>query len=346
MTTRAALLLNLGTPRSPSVPDVRRYLAEFLSDPRVLDMHPVARALLLHGIILRTRPKKSAAAYREIWRDEGSPLLIESEKLRDAVAGALGSDWSVGLAMRYGEPAIPAVVESLLAGKPERLVVVPLFPQYATAATGSALARVFEVVGERAAPAAGRPEMRTVPAFYDDPAWLRSWAAVGAEALQAFRPDHVLFSYHGLPASQIRALDPSGTHCLADDGCCDRVGPANRACYRAQCFATSRGLTRSLGLAPEDCSTSFQSRLSDGWIRPYTDQVLPELAARGVKRLAILCPAFVADCLETLEEIDLRLAEQWRELGGEALHRVPCPNAHESFVDAVAGWIRSCDASG
>jgi ferrochelatase len=336
----AVLLLNLGTPASPEVPDVRRYLAEFLSDPRVLDMHPVARWLLLHGIILRTRPRKSAEAYRQIWSDEGSPLLIESERLLAGVSAELGDGYRVALAMRYGEPSIASVLPGLLADAPERLWVAPLYPQYASAATGSSLTRVFEVLAELSLDA--RPEVRTLPAFYDEPGWLDSWRALGAEALRDFAPDHVLFSYHGLPERQVKALDASGAHCLTRDGCCDAIGSYNRGCYRAQCFATSRGLVRVLGLEGRSHSTSFQSRLgSTPWIRPYTDEVLEDLARAGVKRLAVLCPAFVADCLETLEEIDIRLREQWRELGGEALLRLPCPNAHPRFVRAVADQLRS-----
>jgi ferrochelatase len=233
-----------------------------------------------------------------------------------------------------------------LEGEPDRLIVVPLYPQYANAATGSSLTRVFEVLAE-APQTERRPEVRTLPAFYSDPDWLESWAAVGADALRAFRPDHVLFSYHGLPERQIRVLDTSGGHCLASDSCCDSVGPHNRGCYRAQCFATTRGLISALGLSETPSSSSFQSRLGrTPWIRPYTDLVLPELAAQGVKRLAVLCPAFTADCLETLEEIDIRLREQWLELGGEELLRIPCPNAHPRFVRAVADWVRKSAGTG
>jgi ferrochelatase len=335
------LLVNLGTPRSPEVSDVRRYLAEFLSDPRVLDMNAVGRWLLLHGIILRTRPRKTAAAYRQVWTAAGSPLLVESVGLRDGVAAELGDGYRVALAMRYGEPAVEPALRALLADAPDRLVVVPLYPQYATAATGSSLARVFEALDEIGQDGP-RPEVRTVPAFYDDPDWLESWAAVAGDDLAAFAPDHVLFSYHGLPERQIRRLDATGRHCFASPECCDTVGPENRACYRAQCFATTRGLVASLGLEATPITTSFQSRLSSGWIQPYTDEVLPQLAAAGVKRLALLCPAFVADCLETLEEIDIRLREQWHELGGEALFRVPCPNDHPRFARAVATWVRRC----
>ena len=339
----AVLLVNLGTPDSPSVGAVRRYLREFLSDPRVLDMSSIRRALLLHGVILRIRPRKTAAAYASVWTETGSPLLVESVKLRDGVADELGEAFRVELAMRYGQPSIRSALSRLLADAPDRLVVVPLFPQYANAATGSVLARVFEVLveghGERS------PQVHTVPAFYDDPGFLGSWAAVGRERIQAFSPDHVLFSYHGLPERQIRPLDPSGSHCLAKPDCCDALSSANHACYRAQCFATTRGLVEVLGLGATPSSVSFQSRLGrTPWIRPYTDLVVAELAQGGVRRLAVLCPAFVADCLETLEEIDIRLREQWGGLGGEDMLLVPCPNAHPAWTRAVADLVRRrCD---
>jgi ferrochelatase len=336
----AVLLVNLGTPYSPSVADVRRYLAEFLSDPRVLDMNPIGRALLLHGVILRTRPRKSAAAYAKVWTDEGSPLLCESTKLLDGVATELGADFRVALGMRYGSPSIRDALEQLLAGGAERLVVVPLFPQYASAATGSALARVFEVLAEIETKAK-RPEVSTTSAFYEDPGWLASWADVARAPLEGFATDHVLFSYHGLPERQIRKLDTSDAHCFAQPGCCDSIRAANRACYRAQCFATTRGLVKTIALGDASWSVSFQSRLGNTpWIRPYTDEVVSDLAREGVKRLAVLCPAFVADCLETLEEIGIRLREQWLALGGEDMLLVPCPNAHPTWVRTVAGWVR------
>lgn len=332
------LLVNLGTPSSPGVADVRRYLAEFLSDPRVLDMNAVGRRLLLHGVILRTRPRRSAAAYAKVWTDEGSPLLVESERLSRAVSQELGARFRVELAMRYGEPSIPAAMDRLLADSPRRVVVVPLFPQYSSAATGSALARVFEVLAERDD---SHPDVRTVPAFYEDPGFLESWAAVARQPIADFRPDHVLFSYHGLPERQIRALDPSGSHCLARADCCEAITATNRACYRAQCFASTRGLVRALDLETTPSSIAFQSRLGRiPWIQPFTDEVVPKLAAQGVRRLAVLCPAFVADCLETLEEIGIRLREQWAELGGEELLLVPCPNAHPIWARAVAELAR------
>jgi ferrochelatase len=219
-------------------------------------------------------------------------------------------------------------------------VVLPLFPQYSAAATQSA---VDAVQGELAR-AGNTAPVDILGAFYDDPGFLLAFAAVARRRLDTFRPDHVLFSYHGLPERQVRTADASGTHCLASETCCDVVSPVNRDCYRAQCFATTRALAAELGLGPDAHSLSFQSRLGrTPWIRPYTDHVLPELAARGAKRLAVVCPAFVADCLETLEEIAIRGREQWLELGGEELELVPSLNAEPAWVEAVAALVRACE---
>ena len=337
---RGVLLVNLGTPDSPEVGDVRRYLRQFLSDPRVIDIPAVPRWLLLNLVILPFRPHKSAAAYAQVWTEAGSPLLVHGRALRDGVAAALGDEAVVELAMRYGQPSIPAALDRLIAADVAAIDVLPLFPQCSSAATGSALEAVSDALSQRA----DRPRVRTHGAFYEDPAFVAAFAGVARRHLSAFRPDHVLFSYHGLPERQVRAADRSGSHCLASGDCCERIAAANRDCYRAQCFATTRALAAALDLAADAHSLSFQSRLGrTPWIRPYTDERLPELAAAGVKRLAVLCPAFVADCLETLEEIGIRGREQWLGLGGEELRLVPSLNADPAWVEAVAGWVRRGD---
>jgi len=332
------LLVNLGTPDAPRPREVRRYLAEFLADPRVIDLPAVPRWLLLHGVILRTRPRASAAQYQKIWTEAGSPLLVHGLALRDGVAAALGDGYRVELGMRYGRPSLGDALDALDAAGVARIAVLPLFPQYSEAATGSAVARVRELHAARP----GAPPLQVLGDFHAEPGFIEAFSQVARPHLERFHPDHVLFSYHGLPERQVRAADASGSHCFASEGCCDAVGEVNRRCYRAQCFATTRALCASLGLSEEATSVAFQSRLGrTPWIRPYTDVRIPELAAAGVKRLAVLCPAFVADCLETLEEIGIRAREQWRELGGEALELIPCPNAHPAWVDAVANMLRS-----
>ncbi len=333
----AALIVNLGTPASPDVAAVRRYLREFLSDPYVIDLPVPLRRLLLEAVIMPFRPRRSAAAYAKIWSDAGSPLLVHGRALREGLSAALGDGFAVELGMRYGEPSIAGAVQRLAHAGARQIAVLPLFPQYSMAATASALAAAGAAIG-------AHPElsMRIVrDDFYAEPGFVAALAAIAAPRLERFRPDHVLLSYHGLPERQIRRADRSGRHCLADASCCDALAELNRRCYRAQCFATSRALAEALGLGAGACSTAFQSRLGfTPWIRPYTDRVLPELRRRGVSRLAVACPSFVSDCLETLEEIGIRGRAQWRALGGEALELVPCLNAEPIFVETLAGWLR------
>jgi ferrochelatase len=336
------LLLNLGTPDAPTPRAVRRYLREFLSDPRVIDIHPVARKLLLELVILPFRPRRSAEAYEKIWTPEGSPLLTISRALEAKVRAELGRGHAVELGMRYGNPSIPAALERLRVAGAGRLVVAPLYPQYASAATGSSLEAVFAALARQAVV----PAVSVVPAFYDDPGFVAAFAAVGAPVLAREAPDHVLFSFHGLPERQVRAGDHSGRHCLEAEGCCEVIGEANRDCYRAQCFATARALAAKLGLAAGSFSVSFQSRLGrTPWIRPYTDARIAELAREGKKRLCVFCPAFVADCLETLEEIGLRARDQFLAAGGEALTLVPSLNATDAWVDALVALVRRTEGT-
>jgi protoporphyrin/coproporphyrin ferrochelatase len=329
------LLVNLGTPDAPHPPAVRRYLRDFLSDPRVIDINPVLRWLLLRLVILPVRPRRSAEAYAKIWGEGGSPLLVHGQALRDAVGQRLG-EVPVALAMRYGNPSIAAGLDQLHADGCDHLVVVPLFPQYASSSTGSAVEAVYSEAGRRW----NTPFVSVVPAFFDDLRFIEAFAQVAQPVLEELRPDHVLMSFHGLPERHMRKSDPSGRHCLASPGCCDKLVDANRNCYRAQCFATAQALAGRLGLPEGGWSVAFQSRLGrDPWIRPYTDERLVELAKAGVERLAVMCPAFVADCLETLEEIGMRADESFRAAGGTALRLVPSLNTHPAWVDAVVGLV-------
>jgi ferrochelatase len=327
------LLLQLGTPDSTATRDVRRYLREFLSDPRVLDMPAPARALLLNGVILPFRPKRSAEAYRKIWTDHGSPLVTHTRTLAERVQSHLGDGFRVTFGMRYRKPSIESALDELAAAGCHRIVALPLFPQYASASGGSAIQRVFEVAGARW----NVPPIHALGDFHDHPGYLRSVADRARPLLEEFAPDHILFSYHGLPEKQVMKSGRPGW-CLTEPTCCDAVTAVNRYCYRAQCFATTRGVARELGLDPARYSTTFQSRLAgQKWIEPYTDRTLPGLHARGVRRLVVLTPSFVADCLETLEEIGIRGRNQWEELGGEDLLLVPCLNADwaETVVEMV-----------
>lgn len=333
--TIGLLLVNLGTPDAPTTAAVRRYLAEFLSDLRVIDMNPIGRFLLLHLIILRVRPKKSAHAYRQIFTERGSPLLYHGQDLLPLVAERLGAGFQVELAMRYGSPSIAAAFERFRAAGVDRVVVLPLYPQFASSSSGSTL----EAVYREASKAWNVPHVSAIEPFYDHRAFIGAFAERGRESLGAFAPDHVLFSFHGLPERHVHKSDDTGGHCLASESCCDRMGPENRNCYRAQCFATARALAAELDVA--EYSVCFQSRLGRvPWIRPYTDHVLDQLARAGKKRLAVFCPAFVADCLETLEEIGMRAKQQFLAAGGEALELVPSLNSSPTWADAVAQLVR------
>jgi ferrochelatase len=333
---RGLLLVNLGTPEAPTPAAVRRYLREFLSDPRVLDIGPVGRALLLNLVILPFRPARSAAAYRLVWTERGSPLRFHGEDLARAVATELGDGWAVELAMRYGRPAIGPALDRLRDAGASRIVVFPLYPHAASSSVGSTLEAVYRAAGERW----NVPSLEVVPPFFAEPGFVEAFARVGEPAIAALGADHVLFSYHGLPERHMRKSD-YGAHCLTTPTCCDALGVVNRDCYRAQCYATTRALAARLGLAEGGYSTAFQSRLGrTPWIRPYTDRVLVELAGRGVKRLAVFCPAFVADCLETLEEIALRGRADFRAAGGEELALVPSLNATPAWIDCVVDLTR------
>jgi len=336
MPAAGALLVQLGSPAAPTPREVRRYLREFLGDPRVLDLPALSRRLLLELGILPWRSRRSAAAYRSIWTPAGSPLLAHSLALRDAVRQRL-PDVPVELGMRYGKPSLAAALAGLRAAGCRDVVVLPLYPQYAASTTGSALAAVLE----RAAGAWDVPHIHAAPPFHADPGFLEAWRQVAAPALTAAAAEHVLFSFHGLPERQVRRSDPTGGHCLAGDDCCAEPGPWTPWCYRSQCLATARDLAQVLELAPGTWSWAFQSRLGrTAWLGPPTAAHLQELARTGCRRVAVLCPSFVADCLETLEEIGLRGGEVFRRAGGEALHLVPSLNAAPPWAEAVATLLR------
>jgi ferrochelatase len=331
------LLINLGTPDAPETGPVRRYLRQFLSDPRVIDINPIGRALLVNLFILPTRPAKSAAAYRKVWTERGSPLLVHSLELVAAVRKELGESWQVELGMRYGNPSIASALQKFRAAGVGDIVVFPLYPQYSSASTGSSVEEVFRIASQMWV----TPNLTSLGAFYDDPRFIEAFAAVSEPVLREANADHVLFSFHGLPERHMRKADDTHAHCLASADCCDQIVAANRNCYRAQCFATARALATRLKLADGTWSVSFQSRLGrTPWIKPYTDLVLPELAAAGKKRLVMFSPAFVADCLETEEELGIRAKEQFLAAGGAALTVVPSLNATPTWVRAVADMVR------
>lgn len=335
------LLVNLGTPASPRSGDVRRYLREFLSDPRVIDIHPVLRRLLLELIILPFRPRASARAYRAIWTEGGSPLLVHGRALAAGLREALGLGHRTALAMRYGEPSIAEGLSELLEQGCDRIVVFPLYPQAASSSSGSTLEAVYRAAGG----VWNVPCLSAVPAFFADEAYLEATAALARSAFEGRGLERLLFSYHGLPERQVRKSDPGGTWCLQSSDCCARLSAENRGCYRAQCHEQARLLARrlDLGLPWEVC---FQSRLGRSpWIRPFTDERLKALAAEGVSRVGIVSGSFVADCLETLEELGIRARADFRAAGGGELVVAPCPNADPGWVAAAAGLVRRASSA-
>jgi ferrochelatase len=333
MSKRAVLLVNLGSPDSPSVPDVRRYLREFLMDGRVLDAPWPVRFCIVHFAILPTRPRESAHAYSTIWTDEGSPLIVTSRRLQQLLQQRLTVP--VELAMRYQNPSIESAVKALAAQGVSETFLIPLFPHYAMSSYETAVVRVREV----AARIAPRMRLDVMPPYYDQPAYIAALVESGGAAL-AEPHDHVLFSFHGIPERHLRKSDPTGRHCLASPDCCERTSPAHATCYRAQCFATVRAFTAQAGLKDGTYSVAFQSRLGkDPWMRPYTDEELTRLAAAGVRRLVVLCPAFVADCLETIEEIGLRGRDSFLRAGGASMTMVPCLNEHPRWLQALEEMV-------
>jgi len=332
MPKRAVLLVNLGSPDSTAVPDVRRYLREFLGDERVLDLAAPLRWALLEGIILRTRPKKSAHAYAQVWTKDGSPLVVTSQKVRDKLAATLGAGTPVYLAMRYGNPSIASVIARMAADGIEEALLFPQYPHYAM----SSWETVVVKVRQEAAALAPRLRLDCVQPFYADEDYIAALHAVTAPYL-AQPHDHVLFSYHGLPERHMRKADSSHVHCLVAADCCNTCSPAHATCYRAQITKTTQALVRRAGLSPERYSVSFQSRLAgEPWLTPFTDQEFVRLAREGKKRLLVLCPAFVTDCLETLEEIAMQGRETFLSSGGESFTQIPCLNDQPPYIDFLA----------
>jgi ferrochelatase len=333
----AVLIVNLGTPDAPTPSKVRHYLREFLSDPRVLDIPALGRWMLLNLIILPFRPRKSAEAYAKIWTAAGSPLLVNTRVFTDKLRAALPPDCGVEFAMRYGGPSLQSGLDKLLAQSPQELVILPMYPQYSSASTGSTLEKLFALLKDRW----NVPSVRVIGPFHGDAGFLDACAGIGRRQLESLAPDHVLFSYHGLPERQIQKGEGEPGHCLkADDSCCAALSAKNNYCYRAQCFETTRQLARRLGLQPGAYGTCFQSRLGrTPWIKPYTDVVLAELGKQGKKKLLVFEPSFTADCLETLEEIIMRGQATFLEAGGKELTLVPSLNGDDAWVKAARDLV-------
>ncbi len=329
---RGLFLVNLGSPDSPSVPHVRRYLDQFLNDPYVIDIPWVFRKLLVNGIILNTRPKKSAHAYSKIWTEQGSPLLTHSRELTKKVSEKL-TGIPVVLGMRYGNPSIDQGLQQFKDQGITDLKIIPLYPQLAYASTESVRAEILRVLEKMNY----QPRLEWVNDFYDHPRFIGAVAAKIKPVWEQKKPDALLLTYHGIPERHLTKPELKNEGCLVGNTCCDTITDKNRNCYRAQCYATSRALTQALGLQPHQVITSFQSRLGrTPWIKPYTDFVLKDLPVKGVKRLIAASPSFVADCLETLEEINMTYRESFLEGGGADFEYVECVNSSDEFVNTIA----------
>ncbi len=338
---KGVLLVNLGSPDSPTPKDVKPYLDEFLMDERVIDAPKWLRAFIVRGIILRTRPKRSAKAYSKIWWDDGSPLIVLSERFRDAVQAQ--TELPVVLGMRYGSGSIEEGMEDLKGKGVTEVLLVPLYPHYAMSSYETVVVKALEVQAARF------PEMHitTFPAFYKDPEYIRVLSDAIADGLKDFEYDHILFSYHGIPERHIRKSDPTSFHCKIDGQCCQTNSVAHHTCYRHQCYDTTELVKAALDLPEEKVSSSFQSRLAgDPWLKPYTDYEFERLAEEGKTRLAVVTPAFVSDCLETLEEIAMEGKEDFLEAGGTAYTHIPCLNDRADWVALMAKWINRWGESG
>jgi len=338
--SKSVLLVNLGSPDSPSVPDVRRYLNEFLMDRRVIDAPWLVRRFVV-GMILINRPKESGHAYEKIWTKDGSPLVVTSRRLQNKLQAQLSVP--VGLAMRYQNPSIPHAVRNLAQEGVDDLLLIPLFPHYAMSSYESAVVRVMEV----AARVASKMRIQVQPPYFDQADYINS-LVVNSEDFLRNGFDHLLFSFHGVPERQIHKSDPTGCHCLSKENCCEDPSPAHATCYRAQCYKTVSAFVKKAGLSKDQYSVAFQSRLGrHPWLKPYTDHELPKLAARGVKRVLVICPSFVSDCLETIEEIGMRGRETFLQAGGEELKLIPCLNEHPLWVETLEGMVRRfCESNG
>jgi ferrochelatase len=330
---KGVLLVNLGSPDSPSVPDVRKYLREFLMDGRVLDTPWPVRFCVVNFAILPSRPKESAHAYQKIWTPEGSPLVVMSRRVQKKLQGRLTVP--VELAMRYQNPSIQGALKKLAEKDVTDLLVIPLFPHYAMSSYESAAERVKEIAAKM------MPQMRLEiqPPCFDASDYIAALVASAKNHLDGGY-DHLLFSFHGIPERHLRKSDPTRCHCLKVANCCEIPGPAQATCYRAQCFKTVAAFVAKAGVPKEKYSVAFQSRLGkDPWLKPYTDLELEKFPSRGIKKILVICPAFVSDCLETIEEIGMRGRESFLKAGGDDLTLIPCMNEHPQWLDALEKMV-------
>jgi ferrochelatase len=335
MAKRGIVLMNLGSPDSTSVKDVRRYLNEFLMDGKVIDIPYLLRVLLVKGIIVPFRAPKSAEAYSTIWTKEGSPLIVLTKHLQEVLQKKI--EEPIEIAMRYGNPTPAEAFDNLLKQSPDlqEVIAVPLYPHYAMASYETAIDYAKEIHTNNKYPF----KLSFIKPFYDEEGYINAMVENMKPFLQEDY-DHILFSYHGIPARHLVKVDPTGTHCQKVNDCCNVPSPAHKVCYRHQCFETTRLVTEALHIPKEKFSISFQSRLGRGWLQPFTDVRLEQMPKEGIKKLLIISPAFVSDCLETLEELEERGKETFIEAGGNSYKMIPCLNVHPLWVETLEKWVK------
>ncbi len=335
------LLVNLGTPASPHPKDVHRYLSEFLMDGRVIDKPWLQRFLLVRGLIVPFRYKSSAKAYQQIWTDEGSPLLVHGKRLRLALQQELGDSFIVELGMCYQSPSIESALENLLSSEISRLLILPLYPHYASATTGSVNEKVMNFLSRRAI----IPKVTFIDQFFEHPGLINAFCEV-AKKYSLTDYDHFLFSFHGLPERQLTQIDCHG-RCLATKDCCEKISSYNKNCYSAQCYATATAIAKTLEIPEERYTICFQSRLGkEPWLSPYTSQTITDCAKKQKNKLLVFCPSFVCDCLETLYEIGIEYAHDFKNAGGENLTLVEGLNDHPSWIQGIKKiLLENCSSS-
>ncbi len=335
MKKTAVLLVNLGSPDAPTPGAVYRYLTEFLNDPRVIDINAIGRAILVNGIIVPFRHRKSAKVYKELWTENGSPLIHYGKRNKEQLQARYDEkETKVFLAMRYQVPSLDKVLADIEEWAPEQLIVVPLFPQYASATTGSVHDKVMALVSKWWT----IPELKFVSQYYDNPKYIQGYVN-NAQQFNLNEYDHILFSFHGLPERQLDKIYKDNK--CRNHSCESEINDENFLCYKATCFATTRLIAEGLGINESQYTVCFQSRLGKGWIEPFSDQVIREQAQKGAKKLLVFSPAFVADCLETTIEIGEEYQELFEELGGEKIQLVPSLNDSEIWIDALEEIVNS-----
>lgn len=331
MKKTCVLLIQLGTPDSPKTSDVRRYLSEFLNDPRVIDLPFIARLLLVNGIIVPFRAPKSAKIYQELWDMSGgvSPLITHTENVSELLQEKMDEQFTVEFAMRYQNPSMDMVLEKIRKVNYDKIIIIPLFPQYASASSGSAIEKTMNIIRKWWV----IPELKIVSQFWDSDGYINS-IVERSKAFDLKSYDHVLFSYHGLPERHVDKVY-EGSDLCTDQPCETELNEKNKLCYKATCFATTRLIAEKLNLKESDYTVCFQSRLTKKWLTPFSDQVVEEWAKKNAKRLLVFSPAFVADCLETLVEIGSEYQEIFEEHGGETVDLVPSSNDHPEFISCL-----------